>query len=303
MASTEQVTDEQAGQALQQLLDEKSSEEKPAEQQSTQTASPQITMEEEAEQTETPAGEQQQEEVAEDDLESLKARLADLESRTETEKQSYQSQLEALNKRHRENERILTDRHLRKSNAVDKALKAMKATRTEGGVSEEDYDRVIRQLEETMNPQSAQFSEPTVSQQPVPTDDQALTMNNFLNEKAMTDEQANEFGQFIRTEASNVMSEAELAVANQSLDGFLRLAHRSWVDSQSAKDKKAKQDDAVGAVKAVQRTQRQAARAASSTSAAPKKQPSAPRNEVDVNKLTKDDVANLLKQATQQYLG
>jgi hypothetical protein len=105
----------------------------------------------------------------------------------------------------------------------------------------------------------------------------------------------------MQTEAASTMSPAEQAVAGESLGGFLRLAHLRWNESMAAKAKEVKRDDAVAAVRVVQRTQRAAARASASTTAAPRKQPAPSNQEVDITKLTKDDIAALVRQSVEQY--
>jgi hypothetical protein len=61
-----------------------------------------------------------------------------------------------------------------------------------------------------------------------------------------------------------------------------------------------KQTDAVAAVKSVQRVQREVARAAAPATA-PKKQPTAPSGEVDVSKLTPNDISTLLRKTVESY--
>jgi hypothetical protein len=117
----------------------------------------------------------------------------------------------------------------------------------------------------------------------------------------MDGSEADQFGKWIRSEGSSALSLPEQAVANESLDGFLRIAHNRWRSAASAQSKQQKVDDAVAAVKSVQRTQRQTARAAEVSGGAPKKQPTKTSEEVDVKKLTQNDISALLRQSWEQY--
>jgi hypothetical protein len=296
--SNEEVTEDQANQALQQVLDLSKEDSEPQEE--PVAAEPEAAPAEEPQAAEEPQTEVAGEpEVKEDDLDSLKNRVQQLEEEREAEAKRYQSRLEALKQRGSQNEEILRTRHLRKSTAADNALKILKAARSGEGVSESDADRAIREIEGTMHPASAQYSPPQASA--AATEDQALVLNSFLNEQQMTGEEAEEFGKWIRSEGSTAMSPTEQAVAGQSLDGFLRIAHTRWNEGKRDADRKAKNDDMVGAVKSVQRTQKQAARAASSGTAAPKKQPAGPAAEPDYSKLTPNDISKLMKQSVEQY--
>lgn len=291
--STEKATEEQATEALQQLtlLDgESEPEPAPAPQAAPE---PERTPEPEAEPTEAEtAGEG-------DDVASLKKRYEDLQAKTAEDEKRFQARLQAHQQRSADNERILRERHLRKSTAADNALKILKASRTQEGVPEADVERAIREIEGTMHPASASHVPPS----PVPAvaEDQAIILNGFLNEKGMTGDEADEFGRWIRSEGVTALSPGEQAVAGQSLDGFLRIAHSRWQEGMREKDRKAQHNDTVDAVRSVQRTQREAARAASASPTAPRKQPAAPKTTVDIKKLTKDDIATLLRQSVEQY--
>jgi len=294
----EEVTEEQAGEALQQLtLQGLESEDELDEPVAEPSAPAETATEQEPQETV-----QAQEEVTEDagdDVESLRKRNEELESATKEAEKRFNERLEALKQRTSSNEQILRDRYLRKSTVADKALKVLRATRSDAGVSEAEVDQAIREMEGTLNPASASYAPPEPS--PMANEDQALVLNSFLNEQGMTVAEAEEFGKWVSGEATTAMSPAEQAVASQSLDGFLRLAHTRWQQSVHDKEKESKRDDAVGAVRAVQRTQREAARAASSAPVAPKKQPASPVTETDVSKLTPDDISALLRQSVEQY--
>jgi len=232
-------------------------------------------------------------ETPSDDVESLKARLAESEKRIEEREKQAEARLAALQARHATNEHILRDRFLRKSTATDKALRVLKAAKTEAGVDQAEADRVIAELESTMHPASATYA-PT----PATTEDQTLVLNSFLNEKGMDYTEADRFGKWVTAEARTVLTPAEQAVANESLDGFLHIAHNRWKATEAAKLQK--QTDAVAAVRSVQRVQREVARAAAPASA-PKKQPTAPSDEVDVSKFTPNDISTLLRKTVESY--
>lgn len=237
-----------------------------------------------------------------DDVASLKSRLDSLNQKFGESEKQYQERLAAVQSRFSQNEQILRDRYLRKSAATDQALKILRSARTDSGVSEQDVDRVIRDLEGTMHPDSASYAPPAPTQAPASlNEDQAIVLNSFLNEQGMTSAEADAFGNWIRTEADRTMSQAEQDIAKQSLGGFLRLAHVRFQEHLVKKASESKRNDVIGTVRSVQRTQRQAARAGQAAPAAPLKQPAGSKRTLDVKTLKPDDISTLLKQATQQY--
>lgn len=280
----EQISEDQAQEALQQLRFNTDEEAEAQAEETVEEQPAEETAELEAGTEETQPSEEQPPEVEEPEPDEAEVR--------------FNAKLEALQHRHQENERILRDRYLRKSTSADNALKILKASRTEDGVSEADVDRVINEMEGTMHPASASYVAPA---QPEATEDQALVLNSFLNDKGMTIQEATEFGNWVRSDAGTVMSAAEQAVAGQSLDGFLRLAHTRWQEGLSSEQKNNKRSDAVGAVRSIKRTQRAAAKAASAKPTAPRKQPAGPKTEVDYKKMTKSDVSALLRESVEQY--
>lgn len=237
-----------------------------------------------------------------DDVESLKRRLEAIEATSAEQATRFEARMKAFHDRASQNERILHDRFLRKSTAADKALKVLRATRSETGVPEAEVDAMIREIEGTMNPQSASYSPP-----PAPVaEDQAIVLNNFLNEKGMTGDEAGSFGQWIQTQGPTKLSIMEQAVATQSMDGFLRIAHQRWQDSIREEQSRAAQvtrNDTVEAVKAVQRTQKEAARAASSAPTAPKKQPAKPTSSQKKSwkDFSQEEIAKLIQESVEQY--
>lgn len=285
MAAEPEVTEEQAEEALRAL---QQTEEPPQEETPEQ---PVLESSAEAE-----PGEQVAEEVAEDDLESLQKRLEERESAMAAAEERYRAQLEALNQRNTESERILRDKFLRKSTVADKAMKALEAARSPDGISEEDVDRAIRDIRGSMNPESPSYApQPT---QPVATEDQTLALHSFLNEKGMTQQEADQFGSWVREKASGVMSPTEQAVAGESLGAFLRLAHVRYLEEQNKTNQRS---DAVDAVRTVQRAQKAAAQAASGSPRAPSKPRAAKPQEVDVSKLTPEDISDLMRQSVTAY--
>jgi hypothetical protein len=295
------ITDDQANEALGQIMAEATgtappAAEEAAPEQSTTATAPVETGAVTA--TEGDAVEVTTEAPA-DDLESLMRRNEELQAEQKAANERFDAQLEAIRQRNAANEGILADRYRRKATVADRALKTLRATRTEDGVSEQDVDRVIREMEGTMHPDSTSYATPEAS--PMANEDQALVLNSFLNEQRMTAEQADEFGKWIRSDATTVMSPTEQAVANESLGGFLRLAHVRWQEAVHEKEKEATRNDAVGAVRSVQRTQREAARAASAPASAPQKQLEAPAATVDLSKLKDEDIATLLRQSVEQH--
>lgn len=250
------------------------------------------------EEPEAASSEEPPAEPVSDDVESLKNRVSNTEDSAAVEKR-FQAKLDAIQRRFADNERILRDRYVRKSSVADRALKLLKDARNEAGIDPSDVDRLVKDIEGTMNPMSPSYSPP--SDNGTATEDQAMVLNTFLNEKGMGTEEADAFGQWLRGEAATKLSPFEQAVASRDLDGFLRIAHSRFSDGLREQNADRQRTDAVAAVKSVQRTQREAARAASTTTAAPRKQPTGTRAEVDVTKLTKNDISSLLRQSVDQH--
>lgn len=288
--AVEKITDEQVTSAFMQLSGGAPPTETPVEE-PVPEAAPVEPAKEEPKEEAAPA--EAAPEAPSDDVASLKTRLTEVEKRAEEREKQHETRLAALQVRHATNEQILRDRYLRKSTATDKALRVLKAAKSEAGVDPTEADRVIAELEGTMHPASATYVPPSAT-----IEDQTLVLNAFLNDKAMDWTEAEQFGKWITSEARTVLTPAEQAVANESLDGFLHIAHNRWKTTEATKQQK--QIDAVAAVKSVQRVQREVARAAAPASA-PKKQPAAPSGEVDVKKLTPNDISSLLVKVVEKY--
>lgn len=239
-----------------------------------------------------------EEAAASDDVESLKKRLATALAEKEQVRKEAESRVEAVARRHQQNEEIIRARLLRKSTVADRALEILRKTRSEQGVPETEVDRVIAEIQSTMNPASSGYA-PLPPEQVAVNEDQAIVLNNFLNEKAMSETEAEAFAKWMKEEAAGVLSPLEQAVASRDLDGFLRLAHGRFHDGLVQKSKEQQRSDAVGAVKSVQRTQREAARAATAPVASPTKRTSAPAG-IDTKKLTKEDISKLLQMSVEQ---
>lgn len=228
-----------------------------------------------------------------DDVESLRKRLTEREEALK----AASDRVEAIQLRSKQNETILRDRLLKKASAADRALKTLKRARSSEGVPEAEVDQIIAEISSTMNPQSPSYAPAPI--EPHMQEDAAIVLNDFLNEKGMSNADADRFGTWLKTEAAGVLSPNEQAIANRDLDGFLRVAHVRF--NESARNKEQQRVDAIAAVKTVQRTQREAARAASSTTSAPRKQSTGANAEIDVKKLTNDDVSKLLRLSVEQY--
>ena len=304
-----QITEQQAADALSQLVAERTSGKQLELAQSEPDAAPEPTVEEPpADTTPTEPETEADPEVAapeaaapeSDDVASLKQRLADRDKTAEEAEKRYQARLDAIQSRSQANERILRERHLRKSTAADRALKLFRAWKQtpEQGVPESDVDRAIAELEGTMNPNS-----PSYSPAPAPvevSEDAAITLNAFLNEKHMDQVDADEFGKWIKSDGAEALSPNEQALANRDIDGFLRIAHLRY--SESKRDKSTQRANAVEAVRTVQRTQKQAARAASTAPAAPRKPAAVSKPDtIDFDKVTQDDVSKWLRQSVEMY--
>ena len=306
MATENPITEEQAGAALRDLMGMDHSDEGEAQVQMVAEPAAQVTPAE-APVTTDPApaeaaGETTPEQVVEapsDDVDSLRKRLAEVESTRDAAIKAASDRTEAVTTRSRQNEQILRERLLKKSSATDRALKTLKEARSDKGVPEAEVDRVIAEIQAGMNPQSASYAPlPEVAQ--ASTEDQVIVLNDFLNEKGLTNDEAEKFGSWIRSEAVNVLSAVEQDVARRDLDGFLHIAHVRF--KESAKVKEQQRVETIGAVRVVQRAQREAAKAASSAPSAPHKQSTGQGSAaIDVKKLTGDDISQLLKLSVQQY--
>lgn len=241
--------------------------------------------------------------AVEDDVESLRKRLADREAEDAERKKLDDSRWKAMSDRAAENERILRERLLRKSAAADRARQILERSKTQEGVTQEEVDRVIQDIQGTLNPASANYVPPTV--QAEENEDKAIVLNRFLNEKNMTIEDQEEFGKWIQNEGGKVLTPAEQAVAYQSLDGFLRLAHRSWQETTREAVRATQRAETVNAVKSIQKTQKEAARAASAPAAAPRKQPIAGSKELNLHKLPQKErdaaISALVRASVEQY--
>lgn len=295
----EKVTEEQAEQALGALIAQAQEPEEDEQEVAAVIGDPPA---DEPTPAETPEGEDRpagEEAAPTDDVESLRAKLADSDKRLETEKKAAEERTRAIQERSSQNESILRDRFLRKSNAAARALQVLEAARTEKGVSQEEVDRAVAELRGTMNPNSPSYQPPPDGGN---AEDQAMVLNGFLNEKQMSRAEAEEFGRWMRTEAGTVLSAPEQALATRDVEGFLRLAHTRYLEGQKSSDRDKQRQEAVEATRTVQRTQKEAARAASAAPAAIRKQnTSASAKQIDVRKLTKEDVSSLLRQSVEQY--
>lgn len=297
------VTEEQAGQALQDLIaGQNGGGTAEVELEGPELVDPDAPAEPEV----TPTGEpepQGDEQPQGDDVDSLKQRVTALTEELEQGRKKHADQLTAVQTRFAQSEQILRDRHLRKSTVADNALKVLRKVRTEAGAAPDEIDRLIAEMEGTMHPSSTSYAPQATPPRPAANEDQAIVLNAFLNEQGMTMQEAEEFGKWIQTKAGEVMSQAELAVADHSLDGFLRLAHGRFRQSLTQQDKNKRRDDVVTAVRAVQVNQRSAARASSASPGAlrkPMTNGASNRNMIDVAKLTNDDIAKLLVASVEQ---
>lgn len=297
----QKVTTEQATEALHQMIaDHKTAtqtetpepiETAPVEETSTVE---EPAAEEAAPETETPEQAAASESPETDDVASLRQRLTEADAARTEQETLHKARWDAMLQRNAENQRILNDRFLRKATVADRALKTLRGVRSEHGLPEADVDRVIQELEGSMNPASQSYAPPPQAAQ----EDQAVALNQFLNDQQMTATEAQEFGRWVQTEAPSVMPYGEQQVAAESLSGFLRLAHNRWGESKRSKTTQRAQ--AVEAVKTVQRTQKQAAKAASAAPTAPRKTTVAAPT-TDVTKLTQEDVATLLRKSVEMY--
>lgn len=300
MAEVQKVTQEQAQEAFSALLTKTDPTPEPVAVEPSQAVADEPIVEKV---DATKAEEETKEEVQpakSDDVLALEQRLEAAAAERKSVEERAEARVKAIQQRNAESERILRDRYLRKSTATDKALRVLKAAKTDAGVDPSEADRVIAELEATMNPASVNYAPPE-PRGAVGTEEQALILNRFLNEQGMDTVEADKFGNWIRTEAVNILTPSEQAIASESLDGFLHIAHSRWQNAVSQTHKQQVVSDAVAAVKSVQQTQRQAAKAAEVTSSAPKRQTVAANSEVDVRKLTPNDISRLVRQSVEQY--
>lgn len=301
----EKVTPEQAEGALRELLSgkqEAQDTEEPAPAPDPETTpkveEPEPDQPAEAEEPEPDAGASPETEAASapegDDIVSLRKRIEEGEAKRKADKDLFDARWKAVNERGRQNEDILRKRLLTKSSIVDRARTMLERLSSDNGPTQVEVDRLLEDIRGTMNPASPSYVPPPQAQHADLSEDHIITLNAFLNEHEMTAENADRFGRWLQGDGRTVLTPQEQAIADQSLDGFLRIAHRRWSDAETEADKKKRQADAVEAVKTIQKTQRLAAKAGAATPRAPTKTstpaPSKPA------KLSKDDVSALLRQ-------
>ena len=213
------------------------------------------------------------------------------------DKELYEARWNATKQRAEQNEQILRDRYLRKSNAALEALKILEVMQNNQEVPVTEVERVVREVRATMNPNSPSYAPPVVPTEGM--EDQAIVLNRLLNEKNMTNEEGVQFVKWIGTEGATQLSAQEQDVARESLGGFLRIAHSRWEEGSTLRKQEAQRAATVAAVKTVQRVQKEAARAASSSPGAPRKQP-AGQQQFDTKKLTHADQVALLRQMVEE---
>lgn len=301
-----QVTEVEAADALRQLLAQ-SKGEQIAEAPVAVAPEPEPVAEETVAAAAEPAPEPETQEAAPatetepetDDVSSLRQRLADAEKQRTEQEALFKARWDAMNERNQQNQRILNDRFLRKATVADRALKTLHGVRSANGLPEADVDRVIQEIEASMNPASQSYA--PLPPQPVATEDKAIALNDFLNEHGMTATEAQEFGRWMQVDASSVMTPSELRVADESVGGFLRIAHGRWQDA--IRNKNNQRASAVEAVKTVQRVQKQASKAASAAPSAPRKTQvaSAPKDTIDFKDVTPEMVSDWARKAVEQY--
>lgn len=302
-----QVTEDQAADALRQLLAQSKGE---------QVASAPVAAAPEPEpvaedtvaaaaepapepETQEAAPATQEEATETDDVSSLRQRLADAEKQRTEQDALFKARWDAMVERNQQNQRILNDRFLRKATVADRALKTLHGVRSANGLPEADVDRVIQEIEASMNPASQSYA--PLPPQPAATEDKAIALNDFLNEHGMTATEAQEFGRWMQVDASSVMTPSELRVADESVGGFLRIAHGRWQDA--IRNKTNQRANAIEAVKTVQRVQKQASKAASAVPSAPRKTQvaSAPKDSIDMKDVTPEMVSDWAKKLVEQY--
>lgn len=308
-----EVTLEQANQALSDILaahrGESASEEPAAQEPVAQEAAPEPEAQEPVKQESAPAepeteAEPEQEavaataepeEVQSDDVESLKKRLSEATAQYEADQKAASARTEAISARSRQNEEILRKRFLGKSAAADLALKTLRAIRSQEGTTEAEIDRVIAHIQGTMNPNSPSYAPPPDAN----LEDQAIILNNFLNERGLGNSESDAFANWMRHDAETVLEPSEKAIAERDLDAFLRIAYRRYIDDNGRKEREKQRGDAVAAVRAVQRTQRQQARAASAAST-PRRTATPGKAQTQTKELTPADISTLVKMAWEE---
>ena len=300
----EKVTEAQASEALGQMIQEH----RPDEESALEIVEHEVPKEEAPKEDAAaePSSELAEEEAPEDDVASLRKRLEQREAEIKSREEEFTKQRQAFSSRAAENERILRERVLRKSTVADRALKILEAAR-KGEADVDEADRVIQEIRASMNPASPSYVPPQASQGYA--EEPLMVLNSFLNEKGMSQDQQDKFGTWIQTEAPRMLTAREQAVAQESIDGFLRIAHARWQESANAQEQTKKHAETVAAVKTVQRAQKASARAASAPTSAPRKTSAGPSGDQDpvkqLRKLPREEqqqaVAELVKLSIDQH--
>lgn len=202
------------------------------------------------------APEESTEVAADDDVTSLRSRLAEREAAATR----YEEQLAAVRERGRQSLDAVRQQMLRKSSVLDRARQVIEKAMAPDGVDKTEAERLLAEIRSSYNASSANY-EPPPPPQPTPqSDENSIAINEWLNDNGLTEAEAASFDSWIRTKAQLTDRERRLTDPYTLLTA---IAPRWREAARSESVVAAQQDDATRAVKTVARVQRQAAKAAS----------------------------------------
>ena len=198
---------------------------------------------------------------AQDDIVSLRQRLAE----REVEAARYKEQLEAVQTRNRQSLEAVNARSMRFASQRDRARQLLEKAMSPDGVDKSEAERLLADIRGGYNAASANYEPPQYGQPtPTLTEDQTIATNEFFNERAFTQADVESFGEWARSKA--VLTERERRLASVDMHSFLALIEPRW-RADSAKVTQATQtaNDNTRAVQTVSRVQKQAAKAAAAS--------------------------------------
>lgn len=197
-----------------------------------------------------------EEPAEQDDVASLKTRLAEREA----EAGRYKEQLEAALARNRQSQESLNSRAMRFASQRDRARQLLEKAMSPEGVDKADAERLLADIRGGYNEASANYQP---AQQPVAqpqSDDNSIAINEWLNDNGLTETEAASFDAWIRTKATLTDRERRLTDPYTLLTS---IAPRWREAARSESEASAQSADTTRAIKTVARVQKQAAKTAS----------------------------------------
>ena len=247
---------------------------------SDEAASEAIEAEQADEATEAVAEETTSQDTGDDDVSSLKARH-------EAAVKRYEDQLTAVRTRSAQSLESVNRQKMKFASERDRARRILEKALTEDGVDKAEAERLLADIRAGYNPSSANYTPQSDPVEVAAQEDQAITVNQWLNDNALTDDEANRFSKWLRNESNLTDGDRRI----KDTYSLLSVVEPRWREAE----KGSKPSDTIRAIKTVQSVQRRAAKAAAAGVGASKnnagKRPSAKKGE----RLTDDQVSELFR--------